>query len=66
MDPVELDVVARVGDHGELVRAEQVIQAGRELRAAGAAGQDYDDQMTAMPSAGLSSVMRRGATAAIW
>ena len=38
---VDLDVVAGVGDHGE-VRAGHVEQAARELGAAGAAGEQDD------------------------
>ncbi len=41
--PVGLDVVARIGDHGELV-ADHVLEPGRELRPAGPAGENYDAQ----------------------
>jgi hypothetical protein len=42
---VDLDVIAGVGDHHEVVRAHHVEHPARQLRAAGAAGQ-HDDGAT--------------------
>ena len=40
MHAVDLDVVARVRDHDELVRTHDVEHPARELRRAGAPGED--------------------------
>ena len=57
---VDLDVIARVGDHRQPLRAERVGDAPRELRAAGPAGQQDDVAIGAAHSHRLSgSPLRR-------
>ena len=63
MQAEHLEVVADVADHGELARREHVVEPGRELRAADAAGEE-DDLHDARRSSAIDARVRAPARGA--